>query len=124
MTIRGFVYLLIGVCLGVFTLANWTLIAQPTTLNLLVTQVDAPLGIVMLGFMALVVAINLLLLEAQRFAWARQHKTLDAEVSRLRALTDDIEASRLRSLTESFEREMAAVRVRLDKLDERLSIPA
>ena len=40
--------------LAVFTLLNWTAFTAPTTLSLAFADVQAPLGVVMLGFVVVV----------------------------------------------------------------------
>jgi uncharacterized integral membrane protein len=123
MTIRGFVYTLIVLLVGAFTLANWSVIMQATTLNLLVARVDAPLGIVMLLGMLTVMAIGLLLLELQRLSWNRQQQALQHQLDRQRQLAEDAEASRLAALQTLLENEVASIRDRLDQLLERTTPP-
>jgi uncharacterized integral membrane protein len=123
MTIRGFVYTLIVLLIGVFTVANWAVIMQPTALNLLVARIDAPLGVVMLLAIVVVLAIGFLLLELQRISWNRQRQTLQRELDRQRTLAEDAEASRLAELRALVQSEASSIRERLDQLSERNAPP-
>ena len=123
MTIRGFVYTLIILLIAVFTVANWSVITQPTALNLLVARIDAPLGIVMLLAILVVLAVGFLLLELQRISWNRQQKALQRELDRQRQLAEDAEASRLAALQTLLTSEVASIRDRLDQILERTTRP-
>ena len=76
MSFRGVVYVLIALLVTVFTAANWSVITQATTLNLLIARIDAPLGIVMLLAILAVMAVSFLLLELQRIGWNRKQEAL------------------------------------------------
>ncbi len=116
MTIRGFVYVVIAVLIAIFTVANWSVITQATSLNLLVARIDAPLGIVMLLAIVVVMAIGLLLLEIQRISWNRRQQALQRELDRQRTLAEEAEASRLNDLRTLLESETVAIRERLDQI--------
>ena len=116
MTIRGFVYIVIALLIAVFTVANWSVITQATTLNLLVARIDAPLGIVMLLAIVFVMAVGLLLIELQRLSWSRQQQSLQREVDRQRKLAEDAEASRLADLRMLVQTEASTLRDKLDQV--------
>jgi uncharacterized integral membrane protein len=124
MTIRGFVYTLIVLLIGVFTVANWAVIMQPTALNLLVARIDAPLGVVMLLAIVVVLAIGFLLLELQRLSWNRQQQALQRELDRQRKLAEEAEASRLADLRALVANEAATLRDKLDQILARDASPA
>jgi uncharacterized integral membrane protein len=83
---------------GLFALLNWTAFSTPTTLFLGFTSVEAPLGVIMLGLVALLsvvfviwaISLQATLLMEQR----RQSKELQAQ----RDLADTAEASRFTEL--------------------------
>lgn len=123
MSFRGFVYVLIALLVTVFTAANWSVITQATTLNLLVARIDAPLGIVMLLAILVVMAISFLLLELQRIGWNRKQEALQQELDRQRKLAEDAEASRLAALQTLLENETASIHDRLDQILDRVTPP-
>ena len=89
-----------------FAAANWSLIIQPAELNLLATSVSAPLGLVLLGAIAL-----LLTALAATVAWAYaaaliSHRSHTRESERLRKVSEDAEASRLADLRKWLDAEL------------------
>ena len=51
MSLRSLLLLLIGVAILAFVGVNWVAITTPTQLSLLFTEIEAPLGLVMLGML-------------------------------------------------------------------------
>ena len=45
----------------IFTVANWPALSAPASINLLVTEVQGPLGLVILGLGAVLIALFVLL---------------------------------------------------------------
>jgi uncharacterized integral membrane protein len=88
--------LVVLVVLAAFAALNWTVLAAPAPLNVLVARIEAPPGLVML---AVAIALTLLYLEllAQR------------------KLADDAEASRFTALRSYLEGELAQLKTRPDE---------
>jgi uncharacterized integral membrane protein len=80
--------------IGLFALLNWSAFTAPTTLSLVFTEVQAPLGLLMLGlvvFLALLFTLWAISLQASTLVETRRHtKELQAQ----RELADTAEASR------------------------------
>jgi hypothetical protein len=99
---------LIGV-LGLFLafmILNWATIMAPTTLNLAIAEVNAPLGLVMLGMMALLTALFLVFivyLQTSVLFEARRHAK---ELQSNRELADKAEASRFTELRQYMDAEI------------------
>ena len=131
MSLRGVAIVLALVAIGVFAALNWAAIMAPTELSLGFAQVQAPLGIVMLGISALLCALFIVyllfqqagaLLEARRYAkeMKAQRELADrAEASRVAELRSFLEAEirRLESLGAAGAHETAA---RIDRLESSL----
>lgn len=109
----------------VFMILNWTTILAPTTLNLGVANVNAPLGLVMLGMIALLTALFLVFivyLQTSVLFEARRHAK---ELQSNRELADKAEASRFTELRQFMDAEIqkqAAIQAEsksalLEKLD-------
>jgi hypothetical protein len=114
MRFRTMLALIAIVALCVFFIVNWRVFAAPTTLNLLVTTVNAPIGFVMLALFALALAVlssavglwqGTLLVE-----FRRQAKELQAA----RALADSAEESRFTKLAALMHEETANSTARLE----------
>jgi len=122
MKVRTLLLLLTLVAIAVFTALNWSAFMTPTTLSLGVANVQAPLGLVMLGLVAFLAALFLVfvvylqtsvLLEAE----LKKQAGLDAEsraivLARLDQLDRD-----LRSAVEQSGNTLAAY---IGELEDRL----
>ncbi len=106
MKVRALVLLgVLGLFL-VFMLLNWTTILAPTTLNLGITEVNAPLGLVMLAMIALLTALFLIFivyLQTSVLFEARRHAK---ELQTNRELADKAEASRFTELRQFMDAEI------------------
>jgi len=116
MKVFGWILLLALVLLAVFTMANWSLVIAPATLDLLVFSVQGPLGLVLLGvtfvFIALF-AIYALSLRANALVDERRRmRELEAQ----RALAENAESSRFTALKAELEQQCAALRGSIDQV--------
>jgi uncharacterized integral membrane protein len=106
MSIRLVMLLLLFSALAVFTAVNWPAFIAPSPLSLLVTTVEAPLGLIMLVITVLLAALFLLYavyLQTSVLLEARQHAR---ELKAQRELADQAEASRFTSLRNFLEGEL------------------
>ena len=106
MKIRVFVLFGVFALLIVFMILNWATIMAPTVLNLGVAQVNAPLGLVMLGMIALLTALFLIYivyLQTTVLLEARRHAK---ELQTNRELADKAEASRFTELRQFMAAEI------------------
>ena len=134
--VRALAFFLVLVLVGLFALINWAAFAVPTALNLGLTTVQAPLGLIMLGlvvFLCVLFTGWVIALQAGSLAAARrQTRELQAQ----RDLADKAEASRFTELrvellarldrqqTESriaIEQNSNAVAAQLGELEDRLA---
>ena len=124
MRARTVVLLGIFALLALFTALNLTAFLAPTPLSLGITQITAPLGLVMLGFVAVLTVVFLAftisvqagaLMEARRFA-----RDLEAQ----RTLADRAEESRFLDLQGRLAQTERALHQRLDTLENSLGTPA
>ena len=125
---RTLIVLFVLGVIAVFAAANWSTFVTPTTLSLLFATIQAPLGLVMLGFTALLTALFLLFiayLQASLFLDTRRHMR---ELQAQRALADQAEASRIAELRSYLDAELPklskeitesriAVEAHLDRLE-------
>lgn len=133
MTLRSILFLLVFGALAAFVLVNWSALNAPTELSLAFAQVQAPLGIVMLGFVITVTVLFLayiVYLQMSGLLEARRHgKELNAQ----RTLADQAEASRFTELRGFLDGEFnrlgqrqaeldTALRSRLDALEQQLKL--
>jgi len=109
MPLRTVLLLIVLAAIALFAALNWSAFLAPTTLSLGFAQVQAPLGLIMLGLIALLTALFLgylvylqttVLLESRRHA-----KELQAQ----RELADQAEASRFTELRAYLDARLSEV---------------
>jgi uncharacterized integral membrane protein len=132
MKTRTLFLILVLVAIGGFSALNWNAFLTPTSLNLGLAEVQAPLGLIMLGALVMVAAVfmvYILYLQTTVLLDTRQHtkelqsnrKLADqAEASRFTELRGFLEAELKRQLTQDAE-SRAAVVARIDHMDLDLS---
>jgi len=86
---------------------NWTALSAPAPINLLVTQVQGPLGLVMLGLGAVMLALFVLQVVSLQASVLLQNRRQSRELTAQRELADKAEASRFTEL-----RQVLGARVR------------
>lgn len=126
MPIRTIVLLVSIVLIAIFAALNWDIITAQTALSLGFTDVQAPLGLVLLGimiFMAVLFLVFIVYLQTSVLLEARRHaKELQAN----RELADQAEASRFTDLRNYLQAELQKMEERdletkeaiLDKVNE------
>ena len=128
MKTRTLFLILVLVAIGGFTVLNWSAFLTPTTLNLGVAEVQASLGLIMLGALVMVAAVfmvYILYLQTTVLLDTRQHTK---ELQSNRKLADQAEASRFTELRGFLDAELkrqlaqdaesrAAVVARIDQLE-------
>ena len=110
MSLRTVLVIVVIALLALFTAVNWQTFITPTELNLVVARAEAPLGLVMLGFTAVIVALLLAYALKVQFNALSDTRKQTEELRRQRELADQAEASRFTELRSFLEQEMAALR--------------
>ncbi|HEU4460748.1 MAG TPA: LapA family protein [Methylibium sp.] len=115
MNLRLAIALLAALLFTVFVAVNWAAFAAPTTLSLLVAQVQAPLGLVMLVVLGVVVlgfALYLGWWQGRVLLETRRHTK---ELQSQRELADKAEASRFTELRGQIDARIAELGARLNE---------
>jgi hypothetical protein len=103
------------VLIGGLAALNWSTLMAPAPLDLVVAQVQAPLGVVMLGVSSVLVALFFVAYLRNQIGSLLETRKLLKEIQRVQGLADTAEASRIEAL-----RQMVTAEFR--QLDERLSL--
>ncbi len=96
--------------LGVFTLLNWGAFLAPTTLSLGFAEVQAPLGLVMLGVTGVVSGLFLVYILFQQASVIMESRRTAKELKAHRELADKAEASRFTEMRTFLEGELRSSR--------------
>jgi uncharacterized integral membrane protein len=111
MTLRTFLIVAVVALLALFAAVNWGAFTAPTRLSLLVTDIQAPLGLIMLSVTALLAVLFLAFIVAIQTSVLREARRNARELQAQRELADRAEASRFTELREFLEKELTAMRL-------------
>lgn len=103
-----------------FVALNFEQILQPTALNFGFTQVQAPMGLVLLGMLALVLVVFLAALVYYQTLHLMEVRRITREAADQRLLADKAEASRFTELRQYLQTELQATATREQDLTNRL----
>lgn len=131
MSLRLLLFVIVFGALAAFVLVNWSVLNAPTTLSLAFAEVQAPLGVVMLGFIVAVTVLFLGYIVYLQMSGLLETRRHGKELQVQRQLADQAEASRFTELRGFLEAEFArqaarrsedetALRGRLDALEQQL----
>jgi uncharacterized integral membrane protein len=99
---------------------NWPALTASTSINLLVADVQAPLGVILLGLTAVFVALFLIATLYSRIANLLETRALVKELRQAQDAANKAEASRLESLQQLVRGEFRSLNERLSKLEQTL----
>ena len=107
---------------------NWPTMTAPAPFNLVVTEVQVPLGLLILGLAAVPLALFFVAYLHQQISTLVETRRLLREVQRAHELADKAEASRVDGLRQLLSDEFRVINERLDGLGavppERVDAPA
>ena len=121
MKVSTAVLLVLLILVALFTALNWSAFTAPTQLSLLVTTVQAPLGVLMLILTGAIVAAFLVFLVYLQTTTALEARRLAKELKSQRELADRAEASRFTELRNFLAQELAALRTLSGDSDAKLA---
>ena len=122
MKIRTLLLILFILLVAGFVALNFAQILQPTALSFGFTEVQAPLGLVLLGMLALVLVVFLAALVYQQTTHMMEVRRVTREATEQRNLADKAEASRFTELRTFLQAEMQATAAREIDLAEKLHL--
>lgn len=105
-----------------FVALNFEQILLPTPLNFGVTQVQAPLGLVLLGMLALVLVVFLAALVYSQTLHMMEVRRITRDAADQRTLADKAEASRFTELRQYLQTELQATAARERELADRMNL--
>ena len=115
----GVIFLLL--LLVIFSMGNWETIATPTTLNLLVGQVQVPLGLLMLITTGLLTVLYALLLVLAERRLLREGARLHRDVEEVRQREGETQTTEIRQLAQTLTQDLSDVRDVLGRLSSQVT---
>ena len=110
MNLRTYAIALLFALLAAFSLLNWVAFTTPTPLSLGFVDVQAPLGLIMLTFTALISGLFLVYIVYQQAGSLMEARRTAKELKLQRELADKAEASRFTELRSFLTSEMGTLR--------------
>lgn len=117
MSLRSALIALVLALLAAFTLLNLAAFMAPTSLSLGFAQIQAPLGLIMLGVTAGLCVLFLGYIVFQQAGVIREARRMSKELQSQRALADSAEASRFTELRAFVAAEMSSLATRLEGVE-------
>jgi len=103
-----------GLLAAIFIVINWSVFAQPASFYFVVGTISVPIGVVMLGLIALVTLGYAIFLGIWQSRVLMDYRRQSKELQTQRSLADDAEASRFTALSALLRAEMAKQDARLE----------
>lgn len=122
MKFRTLILIVFILLIAAFVALNFEEILRPSPLNLGVTSVQAPVGLVLLGIVTLVTLIFLVLLVFNQTTHLMEVRRVTREAGEQRLLADRAETSRFTELREFLRSELQAVAVREQEISSQLQL--
>ena len=116
MKIYSLSLLFILVLVAIFTALNWGTFITPTELSLGFTVATVPLGLILLGFLALITLLFLAFVVYLQTSALLETRRYSKELQASRELADKAEASRFTELRTALEAERLTVIARIDQV--------
>ncbi len=101
------------ILVAAFLIINWSLFAAPATLNLLVSTVQVPVGVVMLALFAVIILALTIYVGMWQSTFLSEYRRQTKELQAQRILADNAEASRFTELGTVVRAEIARLELRL-----------
>lgn len=102
---------------------NWGVLTTPTSLNLLVADISAPVGIILLGLTAVFVLLFFMATLYSRISNLLESRQMHKELARVQQMADKAEASRMENLHKLVSTEFRLVNERLTKIESLIDVP-
>ncbi len=111
MNLRSIAIVVVLALMAIFAALNWSAFITPMQLSLLFGTVQAPLGLIMLAFTALLTVVFLLFVVTMQTSLLLEARRSARDLHAQRELADHAEASRFTDLRTYLETELTALRL-------------
>jgi hypothetical protein len=111
--LKSLLILVAATLAALFVVLNWRVFAAPANLNLLLTQAEVPVGVVMLMLFALALVVLWILVSGWQGTLLAEFRRQAKELQAQRLLAESAEASRFTELGALIREEVAKLRTEL-----------
>ena len=113
MRFRSLLVLVASGLAALFAVLNWRVFAAPATLNLVLTQAEVPVGVIMLMLFAVALVVIWILVSGWQGTLLAEFRRQAKELEAQRQLAESAEASRFTELGTLIREEVAKLRTEL-----------
>jgi uncharacterized membrane protein len=114
MRFRTVLLIIVVVTTAAFLFINWRVFSAPSNWNFLIGTIEMPIGVVMLGLLAVVILAFAIYVGIWQGTILMDYRRQSKEMQAQRTLADDAEASRFTQLTTLMRDEMSKLEKRLE----------
>jgi hypothetical protein len=114
MRFRTVLLIIVVVTIAAFLFINWRVFSAPSNWNFLIGTIEMPIGVVMLGLLAVVILAFAIYVGIWQGTILMDYRRQSKEMQAQRALADDAEASRFTQLSTLMREEMSKLEKRLE----------
>jgi hypothetical protein len=121
MKIKTLVFIALLIFVAFIVYLNWPAITAPTMLSLLVADIEAPLGILMLAIVVLMTCIFLSAIVMMQVGFNTERQRLTKALEAQRLLANEAETSRIHALREFLQTSFAHINTTIEESSNSLS---
>jgi len=122
MHLRHILLIFVLSLLVIFAAVNWTAIVEPTTVSLIFTTIQAPLGLLLLTITALLSVFFLGFMVYMQSSMLMERQRVSRELEAQRELANQAEASRFSELHVYLETELQKINASTQELEDHLGL--
>ena len=117
MRFRSLLVLVASGLAALFAVLNWRVFAAPATLNLVLTQAEVPVGVMMLMLFAVALIVLWILVSGWQGTLLAEFRRQGQELQAQRLLAENAEASRFTELGTLIREEISKLRTELQETE-------
>jgi uncharacterized integral membrane protein len=121
MKVKTLVFIALLIFVAFIVYLNWPAITAPTMLSLLVADIEAPLGILMLAIVVLMTCIFLSAIVMMQVGFNTERQRLTKALEAQRLLANEAETSRIHALREFLQTSFAHINTTIEESSNSLS---
>lgn len=121
MKVKTLVFIALLIFVAFIVYLNWPAMIAPTTLSLLVADIEAPIGMLMLAMVVLMTFVFLSVIVMMQIGFNAERQRLSKALEAQRLLANEAETSRIHALREFLQTSFAHINTTIEESSNSLS---
>lgn len=121
MKVKPLVFIALLIFVAFIVYLNWPAMIAPTTLSLLVADIEAPIGMLMLAMVVLMTFVFLSVIVMMQIGFNAERQRLSKALEAQRLLANEAETSRIHALREFLQTSFAHINTTIEESSNSLS---